>query len=189
MQKQQAPVKDLARKSKWVWAMVGLFATIFVVNYGFFSVAMSTTSGLVTEKYYKYGLQQNKFDKQYRDQKERGWNVDLKLADQWNIHEPATLSLHITDAYAQPISGGRAEVTAYRPSDAKADVAAELIETKQSGMYQASLTLPMQGVWDINILFSKGDEKYMLNQRISVYGDGNAEPSMLEKIVQFVDPQ
>jgi len=188
MKKTTIDKKDKAFRSRWVWAMFGLFATIFVVNYGFFSVALNTTSGLVTEKYYKYGLQQNKFDKQYRDQKERGWQVALSLPDPWQAGEPTTITLNVTDAYAQPIAQGRAEVTAYRPSDAKADVIASLHETAQVGKYAATITLPIQGVWDINILFSKDDEKYMLNQRITILGDGQAEPSTLEKIVEFITP-
>jgi len=176
-------------RSKWVWAMFGLFATIFVVNYGFFSVALSTSPGLVTEKYYKYGLQQNKFDKQFRQQAERGWQVHLVVDQDWSVGEDKAVTLMVTDKYSQPVSGGHAEVTAYRPSDAKADITITLQESAQAGTYTSSLSLPIQGVWDMNVLFSKDEEKHMLNQRISIQGDGNAEPSSLEKIVTYILPE
>ncbi len=180
--------QNKALKSKWVWAILGLFATIFIVNYGFFSVALSTSSGLVTEEYYKYGLQQNKFDKQYRQQAARGWNVQLIMDESWAIHEASMVKLIVTDQYSQVISGGHAELTAYRPSDAKADVLKQLNEVGQSGVYQAEITLPIQGVWDMNLLFSVGDDKHMLNQRITIAGEGNAELSTLEKVVNFITP-
>lgn len=180
--------KDKALKSKWVWAILALFATIFVVNYGFISVALKTSPGLVTEEYYKHGLQQNKIDKQYRTQAARGWQVKLVMDKKWPVNQSSTIQLVITDKYSQPISGGHAEVTAYRPSDAKADIIKELVETAKPGIYQTEITLPMQGTWDMNLLFSKNDDKHMLNQRIIVLGDGDVEPSTLEKIVDRIAP-
>ena len=180
--------KDKAFRSVWVWAILGLFALIFVVNYGFFSVAINTSSGLVTEKYYKYGLQQNKFDKQYRVQKERGWQVELALDNTIHANHPTMIQLTVLDKNKQPISEGHAELTAYRPSDAKADVVITLKETDTKGTYQAEINIPMQGVWDMNLLFAQGENKHMLNQRIIVQGDGDKALSTLEKIVNFITP-
>jgi len=180
--------KNAAFKSKWVWAILGLFGTIFVVNYGFISVALNTSTGLVTEEYYKYGLQQNKIGKQYRKQAARGWKVELIMDSAWSINEPSMVKLVVSDKYGQAISGGHAELTAYRPSDAKADVLKTLQEIDQSGIYQGEISLPIQGVWDMNLLFRNGDDKHMLNQRITIQGAGNAEPSNLEKIVDFITP-
>ena len=188
MQKTETEPKDRAFRSVWVWAILGLFSLIFVVNYAFFSVAIGTSSGLVTEKYYKYGLQQNKFDKQYRTQKERGWQVSLVLDKEIHAHQPSLIRLTIRDKDNTPISGGHAELTAYRPSDAKKDIILTLEEIDGSGVYQANITLPIQGVWDMNLLFAKGEDKHMLNQRIIALGDGNKEPTTLEKIVKFVNP-
>ncbi len=180
--------KDKALKSKWVWAILGLFAIIFIVNYGFISVALKTSPGLVTEEYYKHGLQQNKVDEQYRAQAERGWKVQLVMDKKWPVNQPSTIQLIITDKYSQPISGGHAEVTAYRPSDAQADIIKTLPETDTPGIYQAEITLPLQGTWDMNLLFSKDQDKHMLNQRIIILGDGNVETGTLEKIVERIVP-
>ena len=188
MSKQQVETKDKAYKSVWVWAMLGLFATIFVVNYGFFSVAIGTNPGLVTEKYYKYGLQQNKFDRQFKKQEARGWNVALQIDKKLHINQPSVIGLMVTDKYAQPVSGGRAELRAYRPSDAKEDITLNLEETDKRGYYHAKITIPIQGTWDMNLLFVKGDDKHMLNTRIIIQGAGDAEPTTLEKIVKFITP-
>ncbi len=172
-------------RSPWVWAMVGLFLVVFAVNYGFVVVSGSTSSGLVNEEYYKYGLQQNKIDEQYRAQAKRGWQVSLPAKSNWHVNKVEKMYLSVLDRAGKPISG-RAEITAYRPSDAKADVIIALKESGQSGKYAGELSLPLPGVWDINLLFSAGEEKYVLNRRIEVAGDGVETRSLLEKVVNLI---
>jgi nitrogen fixation protein FixH len=188
MSKHEKQTKDKAFKSAYVWAAFGLLVIVFAVNYAFYSVAQTTTSGLVNEEYYKYGLQQNKIDKQYRTQAGRGWDVQLVMPDNWETNTPTTIALTVTDKAGVPLSGGTAEITAYRPSDAKADVIKQIIETDNPGTYQGEISLPLPGVWDINLLFTLGEQKHMLNQRISINGDGASEPSTLENIVNFIVP-
>jgi len=186
MTKPNTDKKNRAFRSPYVWALFVLFAIVFTVNYGFIKAALTTSPGLVTEKYYKYGLQQNKFDRQYRMQAERGWHVDLEVDDTIQANQPTTITLVVTDRYAQPISHAHAEVRAYRPSDAKADVLLKLEETDKKGVYQAELTLLTPGIWDMNLLFAKDEYKYMLNKRIVIQGKSNEEPTTLEKIVNFI---
>lgn len=181
--------KNKAFRSPYVWAAFGLLALVFTVNFGFITVALNTSSGLVTEKYYKYGLQQNKFDLQYRTQADRGWDVDLQIDAAIQATQPSVITLVVSDKYAQPVSHGHAELRAYRPSDAKADVLVTLKETEKKGVYQAQLTLPTPGIWDMNLLFAKDENKHMLNQRVIIQGEGSGEPSMLEKIVNLLTHQ
>jgi len=182
----QKTKKGAGYRSPWVWTMVGFFLVVFAVNYGFYTVSSTTTSGLVNEEYYKYGLQQNKIDKQYRKQAVRGWQIKLAMAKSWQVNEAETLNLFASDKNGQPLRHGQAEITAYRPSDAKADVIIHLTETEEAGRYSGELLLPLPGVWDINLLFNIDGEKHMFNQRIEVGGQGSTEPTKLEKVVQFL---
>jgi hypothetical protein len=91
------------------------------------------------------------------------------------------------DRDSQPISGGHAELTAYRPSDAKADIILTMVEGK-TGHYLAEISFPIQGVWDMNLLFALGENKHMLNKRIIVLGDGHEQATTLERIVEFITP-
>jgi len=177
-----------ALKSPWVWAAFALLVIVFTVNYAFFSVALNTTSGLVNEEYYKYGLQQNKIDKQYRKQALRGWEIELNMPKQWDVNRGNLVTLAVHDKSGNPISHGTAELTAYRPSNAKEDVTQQLVETAEQGIYQAEISLHLQGVWDMNLLFTSGEDKYMLNQRITIQGEGDSQSSTLQKIVDFILP-
>ncbi len=186
MTKPNTDKKNRAFHSPYVWALFVLFSIVFTVNYGFIKAALTTSPGLVTEKYYKYGLQQNKIDHQYRIQAERGWHVDLEVDDTIQANQPSIITLVVTDRYAQPVSHGHAELRAYRPSDAKADVLLNLKETDKQGVYQAELTLLTPGIWDMNLLFAKDEDKHMLNKRVVIQGKSNDELSTLEKIVNFI---
>ena len=178
--------KDSALKSPWVWTVFVMFGLIFTVNYGFITAALDTSPGLVTEQYYKHGLQQNKIDKQYRAQAARGWQVKLHIPEPWQVNQDALVTVAVKDKYGNPVSDGMAEVTAYRPSDANADKTIQLKETDNKGIYQATLQLPLKGAWDINLLFRKGDAKHMLNERIFAQGDKTSQNNKLETIVDFV---
>jgi len=182
----QKTKKGAAYKSPWVWAAAGLLLTVFAVNYGFVMVGSNTWGGLVNEEYYKYGLQQNKIDKQYRKQAARGWKIELSKNQNWQVGQTETLHLYAFDKAGKPLSHGRAEVTSYRPSDARADVIIQLNETDQPGHYTGELNMPLPGVWDLNLLFSVGDDKHMMNRRITVTGGEAPELSPLEKVVNII---
>jgi len=186
MKKNNADKKNKALYSPYIWAVLALFAVVFTVNYAFVKAAISTSPGLVTEKYYKYGLQQNKFDQQFATQAKRGWRVVLDIDKHIQAGQPSIVTLSVSDRYAQPISQGHAELRAYRPSNEKLDVLLSIKETNQPGVYQATITLPTPGVWDMNLLFAKDEDKHMLNQRIVVQGTDTQETSILENIVNFI---
>ncbi len=186
MSKVNTDKKNKALHSPYVWAVFGLFAVVFAVNYAFVKAAVTTSPGLVTEKYYKYGLQQNKFDTQFATQAKRGWKVDLNIDKAIQAGQPSVITLTVADKYAQPITHGHAELRAYRPSNEKHDILLTLKESNKAGVYQAEITLPTPGIWDMNLLFAKDEDKHMLNQRIEVQGKSNETPSTLEQIVNFI---
>ncbi|MDX8391262.1 MAG: FixH family protein [Mariprofundaceae bacterium] len=181
-----------AKRSPWMWAILGLFVIIFAVNYGFVVASSSTSSGLVNEEYYKYGLQQNKIDAQLRAQRLRGWQLDLTLPQDWQVDQSHILQLSVRDKMGRALSGGQAEITAYRPSDANADIVIQLKEIEagaRPGLYTGELAMHLPGVWDINLLFVVAGKKHMLNQRIHVSDEGlsgSAAPSLLEQVVHLL---
>jgi nitrogen fixation protein FixH len=178
--------KKSAFQSPWVWTIFGMFAIIFTVNYGFISAALQTSPGLVTEEYYKHGLQQNKFEKQWQDQAARGWKVALSVPKPWAINKEVIISINVQDKYGNPVSDGTAEITAYRPSDSNADITVELPESDKKGVYQTTISLPLKGAWDINLLFRKGDDKHMMNERIFTQSDQPSKSSRLETVVDLI---
>jgi len=174
-------------RNPWILACIGLFLTVVTVNLGFVMVSSSSDPGLVTEEYYKYGMQQNKQDKMFRKQLERGWQVDLSMPADIEPGKAFDMQVNALNKQGDPISGGRMELVFYRPSDASQDISIALKEVS-NGNYVASVTLPAVGIWDINLLFESEGEKHSLRRRVRV-GDeveSISKHTTLDKIVKWL---
>ena len=90
-------------RSPWVRACIGLLLTVMMVNLGFVMISSSTDPGLVTEEYYKYGMQQNKQDKMFRKQVERGWQVDLSMPVTIEPGKAFDMQVEVLDKQGKPV--------------------------------------------------------------------------------------
>jgi hypothetical protein len=185
--------RNIRRKGsrRWAYAGLGLAGVVLAVNVGFILASTMTNPGLVNQHYDQYGSKQYLIDARYRDQMERGWHLDLQLPPQWRVRNSNTITLTATDKAMKPILGARAEIAVYRPSDIDKDVYLELNEDhSRPGTYLAELALPMEGTWDLNLLFKYKDKSYLLHKRVSAKGPNGAKHhrSLLEKIVTLVTP-
>ncbi|MDT8376199.1 MAG: FixH family protein [Mariprofundaceae bacterium] len=176
-----------AWRSPWVRFCIGLLLTVVVVNVSFITISAITNPGLVTEEYYRYGMQQNRIDKMYRKQLARGWQVEMVIPASIEPGMAFDVKIKAMDREGAPISGARSELVAYRPSNAGQDTTIELRELS-GGNYAASLNLPAIGIWDINLLFESEGEKHSLRQRIYVgsESDSKASRSTLDTIVNWL---
>jgi nitrogen fixation protein FixH len=174
-------------RNPWIRFCIGLLLTVVVVNMSFVVISAVTNPGLVTEEYYRYGIQQNRIDKMYRKQLDRGWQVEMVIPAKIDPGMAFDVRVKAMDKQGSPISGARSELVAYRPSDADQDTTIALQEVSK-GNYSASLNLPAIGIWDINLLFESEGEKHSLRQRIYVGSEGDSKkaPSTLDNIVNWL---
>jgi nitrogen fixation protein FixH len=183
-----------AWRSPWVLAALIMFVTVVSVNLTFIILSSSTNPGLVTEEYLKYGMQQNEFEIQSREQIARGWEIDLKLPQSATQLIPYEVVVDARNKDGSPLTGAKVELACYRPSDAKQDISFDLTERAvKPGEYAGMVTLPLAGVWDINMLFVKDGQRHLKAERVNILrGEGAedqpSEPSALEKIVDFLTP-
>jgi nitrogen fixation protein FixH len=183
-----------AWRSPWVLAALVMFILVVSVNISFLFLSTSTNPGLVTEEYMKYGLQQNEFEIQSREQIDRGWQVSLNLPITIVKSVPAEVVVIARKKDGSPLTGARAELASYRPSDANQDRSFELKERPgKPGEYSAMMMLPLEGVWDINMLLEMEGESHVKAERVNVIlaeGEGltTSEPSALENVVNFLKP-
>lgn len=174
-------------RNPWIRFCIGLLLTVVVVNLSFVVISTITNPGLVTEEYYRYGMQQNRIDKMHRKQLERGWQVEMIIPAKIEPGTAFNVQVKAMDKQGTPITGARLELVAYRPSDADQDTTISLQEVS-GGNYAASLNLPSIGIWDINLLFESEGEKHSLRQRIYVgsESDSKGAPSTLDNIVNWL---
>jgi nitrogen fixation protein FixH len=171
-----------------------MLVTVVSVNMTFIFLSTSTNPGLVTEEYMKYGLQQNDFEIQSREQISRGWVVDLKIPKLATRSLPYEVVVDAREKDGSPLKGAKVELACYRPSDAQQDISFELLErSDKPGEYTGMVTLPLSGVWDINMLLVKDGQRHLKAKRVQILRaegdkDESAEPSPLEKVVDFFTP-
>jgi len=150
--------KQSAWRSPWVIAWVGLLVTFVLVSCYRIYLAIETNPGLVDENYYARGqdFEQNRLKKMARDP---GWKMQLEAPEVVDIGKPAHYRFRVTSKSGTPVTPDAVTFYVYRPSDAKMDFSLPMQEVGV-GEYQAEVTFPTLGVWDILISVKNGVDEY-----------------------------
>lgn len=157
-----------AMRNPWVLGWLGLLITVVIVNVIFIVTAFNTNPGLVDKDYYEKGrYHDNNYQKKLEARNRLGWNISLQTPEKIVIGRPDNYSVNVTDRVGNPLKETTVEIHAYRPSDATADLKAELTPLAP-GVFQSKLQLPLKGIWDINITVTQGEETLEITRRISV---------------------
>lgn len=138
-------------RDKWIpWYFVMFFAVIAVVDGFFVYMAVSTHTGVVTEKPYERGLAYNELLEQAREQ--QGVQQKASYKDgilRWALAEQdgaAIESAHVTAKIVRPVQAGH-------------DFDIELMH-KGSGVYEARPPVPLLGAWTAKLSSTWDDRQY-----------------------------
>ena len=156
------------RRSAWIpWIFVGFFGVVLAVNATMIYVAVDTWTGLWGESgsRYQQGLQYNDRLADVAEQAAMGWTVDHGF----DRGDPRAGTLWVTlqDAYDTALT--RAEVTArlVRPTHTGHDFAVPLTAIGD-GRYAATVSVPLSGQWEVDIIADHARGTYRLTDRIYV---------------------
>jgi nitrogen fixation protein FixH len=144
--------------------MLLFFGLIFTVNGTFFYFAIDSWPGLVTDKPYESGLVYNQILDDAEKQSQLGWEsrIDItKAADGYTV----TATLH--DKNDQPLSGLAVDVVLRRPVNDVENIQASLLNYAP-GIYTATLNLPAQGRWYVDLYVSRDGNTYRSEQEFMV---------------------
>lgn len=156
------------RRNPWVIAWFGIVATFLIVNGIFVVFAVTSSPGLVVNDYYEQGRQFEKNAmKLMAMHKKLQWQSKLEIPEAVVLNTPDTYRFSAVDSRGVPIKDADVQVVAYRPSDANADFSTNL-QAVAPGRYEASLSFPLPGVWDLNVKVKRGADHYELVRRLSV---------------------
>lgn len=137
----------------WVF---GFFATFIAVDVYMVSLAVTTQTGMVTDRPYERGLAYNQEIDAVARQQELGWRSDLRL-DGTDV----IFTLH--DVAGHAIDGAVGTVTFFRKSHAGADFTLDL-RSEGNGQYRADFsTYAISGRWQIRVMVQKGDTSFRKN--------------------------
>jgi nitrogen fixation protein FixH len=140
------------------WLFVGGMLIVIVVNAVLVFAALDTFPGLETTDHYRKGLAYNANLAAAREQRERGWKVDLSFAaDAATAAEQGrgTLRVRFADRDGEPLAGLSVTAMLTRPAHAGHDFEVPLRNLGE-GVYQATVALPLRGLWEARILARSG---------------------------------
>ncbi|WP_456379085.1 FixH family protein [Thiolapillus sp.] len=162
-----------ALRNPWVLGWIGGIILVLSVNAAFIVTAFVTNPGLVEKNYYEKGQdQEQNFVSQQQARNRLDWHMKLDAIHQPVAGEPVRYSFNAVDSKGIPIDGDKAVIQAYRPSDINADFNTEMQEIAP-GVYSAELIFPLKGIWDLNVMLTKGEDSLKLTHRISVLSSNN----------------
>lgn len=156
------------KRNPWVLGWFGIVAVFLSVNAIFIVLAVTSNPGLVIEDYYEQGRQYEKNAiKRLVAHNKLQWESKMEIPETVTLNKPDTYRFSAVDSRGLPIRNADVQVVAYRPSDANADFKTTL-QPIAPGLYQASLSFPLPGIWDLNIKVQHGEDRLEMVQRLSV---------------------
>ncbi|MCB1857003.1 MAG: FixH family protein [Gammaproteobacteria bacterium] len=150
--------KQSAWRSPWVIGWVTLLILFIGVSVFRIYLAVKTDPGLVDENYYERGQDhaQNRLKRLARDP---GWQMTIDAPEYVDVATPSLWGFSVLNTEGEPVTPDSVVFYAYRPSDAKQDFSVSMREIGL-GRYQAEVSFPLKGVWDILVSVKNGEDEY-----------------------------
>lgn len=146
----------------WVLMVVIFFTMNMIMIY----LAQDKNPGLVVEDFYDRGqdYEKNMLKRQARNP---GWQMKIDLPKKIGVDEPVICRFTVLDKAGNPVDPDSVTFYAYRPSDAKKDFSKPM-EKIGPGLYQAEVSFPMLGAWDLLVSAKNGEDEYNTPKRLGV---------------------
>jgi len=157
--------KQSAFRSPWVIGWITMFVIFVMANGVMLYLALDKSPGLVVDDYYDRGqdYEKNMLKRQAQDP---GWKLKIVAPEYVDVAVPSVFGLRIKDSDGNSFSPDSVIFYAYRPADAKQDFSVPMVQS-ESGLYEAEISFPLLGVWDILVSVQQGDIEINTPHRLS----------------------
>ena len=144
------------KRSKIPYIFFAFFGVVIAVNIFYIYVAKKSWRGLATENSYQKGLNYNGILKVFEKQKDLGWDVKAKYIR--SDKKSGSIHVDIFNKEKKLITDATVTVIFRRPVQDGFDFIQEL--KFSDGTYQAKITFPMSGQWDVDISIVKDTDNF-----------------------------
>ena len=154
---------------RWIpWIYVLMFVPVLAVNILLVRLALSSSTGLVTDHGFETGQGYNEVIAAGARQQALGWKteIDIEPAPLPSAPHRVTLTVGMTDHAGQPLTGLTVSGKLASPVDPQPDAAVTLVETA-GGRYRQSLVLPRGGQWEMQLVATDGTGRFAIQQRLT----------------------
>ena len=152
-------------RNPWIQGWIGLLVVFVAANIVMIYLAIDRSPGLVVDDYYERGQEYEK-NMLKRQARNPGWKMKLMAPEYVDIAKPTGFAIKITDKEGNPVMPDSVTFYVYRPADVKMDFSVPM-SAKAPGVYEADISFPILGVWDILVSAKLGEDEYNLPHRIS----------------------
>ncbi|MBS1222772.1 MAG: hypothetical protein H6R23_2392 [Proteobacteria bacterium] len=129
----------------------------------------SVFPGVVAHDFHKKEALYNEYLQQVERQRQRGWQVRKGWLTDPVAGEPAVFRVEARTRTGEPLAGATVTGRFLRPSGSALDVVFELAE-REPGVYEAALTLPTAGAWNLVLQVRQGEEVHEVSASTQVAG-------------------
>ena len=161
-------------KGRWIpWSIAAMFVPVFAVNIYLAHVALSSSTGLVTENAYDTGQSYNRVISHGRQQAALGWRAIAAFeavppagnGTVTGTGTGATLRLFLFDSQGAPIRDAVITGQLLSPVDPQPVQPLALLADGQ-GQYRQIVTLPRHGQWEISAVAHRDSADFVISQRV-----------------------
>lgn len=153
-------------RSPLVLGWLALLLVFFVVNGIFIYLAQTRNPGLVVDNYYERGQDYEK-NMLKRLAADPGWQLRIQAPESIERGQPALFGFELTGKDGEVVNPDEVVLRAYRPVNVGDDFAVPM-ERLRAGYYEADVSFPLLGVWDLLVTVHKGEQEYSEALRIHV---------------------
>ena len=154
----------LREGGRWIpWTFLAGFLVVLAANATLVIVALSSWTGLTTERAYAQGVNYNQTLAAARAQEALGWQAELSV----EAEDPrrAEIRFSLTDRDGWPVKVELVRARFVRPTQSGQDVEI-MLETRGGTDYRGEAELPLPGLWDLQVLAIKGEARFQTTERL-----------------------
>ncbi len=158
-----------AREDGWWYPWIFVFGMAFVVliNGIMVYIALSTWTGLETERHYDKGLAYNENLAAARAQAALGWRLEVTYTPAPAADDPGELTVTVTSSDDQPLVDLDVTARLIRPTHEGFDRDVQL-DHAGAGVYKGQVSIPLPGQWDARIHARRRDAEFQEVKRLFV---------------------
>lgn len=139
------------------WYIVAFFLGQTVLFAWFTHVAVSTHTGLVTERAYEKGLSYNRTIESARRQEDMGFTSEI-------VRNRKTVSFILKDNKGNIVPDAKVTLYLFRPVQEGMD--SQFTLSFNENAYEAEITPPLPGLWEVRILAKMKNGNYQSSKRV-----------------------
>lgn len=144
------------------WAIAASMAVVIAVNIALAYLAVTSSTGLVTEHPFESGNGYNSVLSEAAAEDALGWHAKLAVSGNAGSRR---LELRLHDRSGAPLNGAAVTARLERPVEPVPPVPATLAEGA-SGSYDVDLPMLRPGQWEVRIVVRRGTELYQYAERV-----------------------